>query len=339
MRNSDMTTTAWLLVALVGGAGCGSSGVGDLLPDIPDPPAWDATYSSSGTWDLSGPFSSGRTVGDAAAEIVIGQIVSLAGVPSLLEDKANKTLSDAFADDIAATVDANAPVELAPGSRLMQVLGTTLASVGIDSEITLEDGLLPLSVSGDENITQITYEHEATQYVIVPADLLPPSLVTIGARWKGSVDTSSQLEIDPHEVGIRYGELVRHVVTTVTDAAQLTTLQNQVAAAFDCGNIVSLILNGQTEITIDLVEWSYTMSATELDSACASGRSAAGDRVLGLFTVDSKVEVGGIVLLNDTNGDDVSERIENGAGFGGTLNVVPKAIAPRVQVVFAAERQ
>ena len=34
-------------------------------------PAWVGTYAASGTWKLDGPFSGGRTVGDAAADLLV----------------------------------------------------------------------------------------------------------------------------------------------------------------------------------------------------------------------------------------------------------------------------
>jgi len=63
-----------------------------------------------------------------------------------------------------------------------------------------------------------------------------------------------------------------------------------------------------------------------------------GERVLGLFALDTKVEVGGGVRLVDADGDRVVEQIESAAGHGGHVNVVPEPFAPNLSVTFTATR-
>ena len=101
------------------GTGCG------LIPTAPD---WTGSYEASGEWDLSGPLAGDRTIGDVVAEIVIGQVVSLASPPSLLEDTVHEFLSDAVAEEAADLIDENLPADLDPTSDLVDVLGTSLAT-------------------------------------------------------------------------------------------------------------------------------------------------------------------------------------------------------------------
>jgi hypothetical protein len=311
---------ASLLLALVG---CGD-----------EEPPWVGSYAATGTWDISGPLAGGRTVGDAVADLLVEQIVSLAGVPSLLEDQAYDLVAKAIRVKVKAVVDGNVPTELAPGGTVNDVLATSLAAVRVESEIELEKGLLPGSMKGSEIVNVVEYQHEGVAYRLAAQDLAGAG-ATIDAEWSGDESDDNTLEVDPHGVSIHYGELMRRVAGAVVDAAGLTSLKDQVQTAVSCDQIVAQIVGGGQGLDISVSDWSYTVSADDLKSACAAVSNLAEDRVLGLFALDTLLEVGGPVTWQ---GSPASE-LKSGAGFGGTVNVAPRAIAPRVTVVFTAERQ
>jgi hypothetical protein len=137
-------------------------------------------------------------------------------------------------------------------------------------------------------------------------------------------------------VKIQYGELVSRVASQVLDAAGQSALRDKVVAAVSCSQIVSGILGGSGGFTITVASWSYTCPASDLEKACASAAEALKGRALGLFALDSRVEVGGNVTWKQPDG---TIALRSGAGFGGVINVAPKAIAPRVTVAFSATRR
>jgi hypothetical protein len=234
-------------------------------------------------------------------------------------------------------VDGNAPAELKPGGSVNAVLAASLATVGVESTIMLEEGLLPGSMEGSENVTLIEYQHQGSAYQLDAADLAGVG-VTIDAEWEGKEAGGATLEVDPHGVSIHFGELVRRIAEHVVDAAGQTALKDQVVAAVSCDQIVTLILGSGNGLEISLSDWSYTVSASDLTSACGSASSLAQSQVLGMFALDSKLEVGGNVSWQAT-GDGPASGLASGAGFGGVVNVAPKPIAPQVSVSFTAQRQ
>lgn len=309
---------ATLSLLIVAAWGCG---VGE------DEPGWVGSYAASGTWNISGPLAQSRTVGDAVADLLVDQIVSLCGVPSMLEDKAHEYVGKAIRDPVKTVVDQNAPSELAPGGSVNQVLAASLVDVKAESEITLEEGLLPGDMKGNESVTALEYTYQSKAYRVSAKDLAGAAIT---AEWEGEEDGASALEVDPHGVSIRYGELVRRIADHVVDAAGLTSLKDQVTAAVSCDQIVLQISGGQG-LTISLSGWSHTVGEDDLKKACASASTLLESYVLGMFALDSKLEVGGTVTWD-------SAGLKSGSGFGGIVTIAPRAIAPRITVSFTADR-
>lgn len=125
---------------------------------------------------------------------------------------------------------------------------------------------------------------------------------------------------------------MRRVALNVVDQAGLTSLKEDVEAAVDCHTVTTAILGGEAALEISISEWSYSINAVKISGACDATQTLVGSQVLGLFAVDSGVSVGGI--LSYTLGDVVTLGSED--GFGGVINVAPKAIAPKIAVTFTA---
>jgi len=308
------------LVLLIG---CGEEG------------AWVGTYEVSGTWKLSGPFEGGRTVGDATAELVVDELAGALPAPSFVEDKVRGWLASSVGDKVRSTVDANMPKELAPGGSVTLLLGQTLAAVELDSTLRL-DGERDGEVEGKETVTAVGYVINGKQHQI-SASKLAGADTGIEAQWSGEENDGGKLSIDPHPVGIRYGELVRLILGDLLQAAELTALENQLTAALSCKTIVAAILDGGSGLQVSIAGWKHTISAQDLESVCASAMALVEKKALGQFEIDTRVEVGGDVLWSRVEQTE-SIKLQSGTDFGGVVNVVPKAFAPRVDVAFTALR-
>src|SRR4030095_14393620 len=80
-----------------GATGTGGAPLGPL--------SWAGVYDADGVWDLSGPITAQRTLGDVVADLLIEQIVSRAGVPSALQSEAQSAVRSLVGGTIKAAVD------------------------------------------------------------------------------------------------------------------------------------------------------------------------------------------------------------------------------------------
>jgi len=307
-------------LSLVWLAGCGGA------------PPWSGTYASAGTWDLSGPLSNGRTVGDSAADLLVERTVSLIGVPSLLEGRAQQALDALLRAPVKEVVDPRVPPELRPGGSVYLALSTTLAKVDVESELELEGGVLPRSLQGRETFTAFEYTFAGTPHRL-DASALGKQGVLAGANWSGKEATATSLEIDPHAVELQFGTLVQLIVDQVADATKQTELKNSLVAALTCDQVVSRVSKGSGGLTLTVGDWTHTLTDQELRTACDGAAPIIRERVVGLFKVDSPVEVGGTATYTP------SGELRSAPSFGGLVLVAPKAIAPRVGVAFVAGRK
>jgi hypothetical protein len=309
----------WLWLVL---AGCGGEG------------AWVGTYATSGTWKLSGPLEGGRTAGDAAADLLLDELVGAAPVPSFLEDDLRGWLSSTIREDVKTAVDTRVPKDLAPGGAITKLLGETLTTVRLESTLVLrgdEDEL-----EGDETFTAVEYVISGKSHRLTAADL--SGQTGISAAWAGKQRDAGTLSIEPHSVTLRYGALVRRILTDLVQAADLPALDAALRDALGCQAIVATILDGGSGLKISLAGWSHTIGSSDLEAICNTAMSKLMDRAVGQFELDSRVEVGGSVswsVVPSTRSIDLA----SGADFGGVVNVLPKAIAPKVGVSFTAQRR
>ena len=152
------------------------------------PLSWAGVYDSNGVWDLSGPITAQRTLGDVVADLLIEQIVSRAGVPSAVHDQAMSVVRSLVGGTIKTLVDAAAPDALKPDSPLMMKLATVLASTEVPSTIDLYAGTPAGSVRGMEELRTLKFGFQGRTGTLPVGDLLERTvpLVTLGADWRGT---------------------------------------------------------------------------------------------------------------------------------------------------------
>lgn len=319
-----MARSAGLMVALVL-AGCSEEG------------AWVGTYAVDSSWKLSGPLANGRTVGDAASELFIDKLVSFVPAPSFVEDKLDSWLTSSIGSKIKTAVDTNVPKELAPGGKWTLLLGQALVAVSMESTLRLE-GEAEGDMEGTETFTAVKYVIGGKPRRIAASTLCGCTETGISAPWGGEEPEEGKLSVDQHTVSIRYGELVRLILADLVPAAELATLKTQMTQALGCKAIVAAILGGGTGLKISVAGWDHTVSDKDLESLCSSAMALVEKKAMGQFELDTHVQVGGTVLWTRVQ-ESGSIKLQSGPGFGGIVNVVPDAVAPRVDVTFTGLRK
>ena len=151
--------------------------------------SWAGIYDSDGVWDLSGPITAQRTIGDVVADLLIEQIVSLSGVPDALESQATSVVRSLVGDKIKAAVDASVPASLKPGSDLMTKLATVLASTQVASTIDLYSGTPARVVKGDEELLTFKFQFQGRTSTLPARDLLDQTLPLVSSRPSGTAPT------------------------------------------------------------------------------------------------------------------------------------------------------
>ncbi len=331
-----LAAPACLLAASLA-VGCGSDATDIGLPDVFDDeePSWPGVYAAEGVWNLSGPFSGGRTVGDAVAEMLVDRILGTISPPSAVEDKVAEFLASRVYEPVKSVVDGAAPAELGPSGVITEALRESLADVRVTSTIMLKtDGLIFKSVAGVETIEGLVYFADGEEVYV---DTTALNGATVEAVWEGDED-DGVLEIEPHGVAIQFGALVQHAAERLGETDELQALRDDVLSSIDCARVVSGILGGDTAIEIGVSEWSYSVEADELARACDGARGLVKARVLGLFKLDTGVVVGGSVGVGAADADGKAVSLTSKPGFGGFVDLVPEPLAPRVSVSFTATR-
>jgi hypothetical protein len=326
-------------------AGTRADGGTTTTPPRPDQPAWAGVHDATGLWDLAGPFTGGRTFGDAVAEMMVDEIVKRAGVPSALAGRAEQVVSALVADRVKAQVDLRAPAALQPHSPLMTKLALVFGSTEVASTISLRAGLRAGSVAGTEEIRSFTFGYQGARQTLAVGDLLAgatPPAVTLAADWAGKEagTPADTLAIDQHAVSLRLGKMVLWVVDNVLHEQGAASLSESAASLIDCLALSALLLDGKDSFSFGVELASYTLTGATLREGCTAVTGLVKGRALGLFDLDAGVEVGGNVQHLDLDGDRRSDRLRSQAGFGGVVTkLLPGPLAPRVPVRFEAVRR
>jgi hypothetical protein len=311
--------------------------------DVTAPLAWAGIYDSDGVWDLSGPITAQRTVGDVVADLLIGEIVSRAGVPSALASQAQDAVRSLVGNTIKAAVDAAVPASLKPGSDLMTKLATVLASTQVASTIDLYSGTPARVVKGNEELLTFQFQFQGRTSTLPARDLLDQTLppVTLAADWDGTQQPPDTLSINPHEFELRFGKLVLWVAENVLQEAGAGSLATTAASLISCSTITSAITGGQPSFSFGVGFLSFSISTASLDAGCGAALGVVKEKALGLFDMDAGVQLGGHVLEVDDNADSAADRLRNQSDFGGIVSKSPgpAAVAPRVTARFEAIRR
>ncbi len=314
---------------MVGGGGLGDTIGGDEHSGEPA----KGRFSVSSTWDLSAPLGARHTLGDVFTDVLVSQLAST--IPS---DGAVERIDDLVRPTIKAQVDALAPEALRPDSPLMEDLARSLAQVELVSELTLEDGGLTNDLKGTERVMVLRFDNGQEVIQATPDEIFSTDMAHIESTWKAQANGDGQsLDVAGHRVEIRFGQLVQWVLENALeqDGAALVRQNLQV---LECDSIVDGLLGEHSELGFEVGGQRYGMERPEIVEACQRAKEALGDRALGLFALDTRVEVGGTVLMVDEDGDGQAEALTHGPDFGGFVAVAPRAIAPRLTVRFEATR-
>ncbi len=295
-------------------------------------------YLVEGTWDLSSPLSSQRTLGDSFAELLTREIVASAGVPGVAEEEAQELVLELIGDDIRNGVDSRSPDHLDRNSDLMQELAQTLGSVRVVSEVELGEGGILDDVGGLENIQTFEFTKGQEVHVLTPELLKEMGAPDIAMQtdWEGT-QTGDTLEIDDHTFSLQYGDLVAWTVLNVI-GSDANSLNAATSAAVECDVLMQDISGEDGGFFLSVADEEYGLTAIALASACDGALAKLTEKAIGVFAIDAKVTAGGNVLLLDDDGDGVADRLQSHDNFGGFIGVLPEAIAPRLGVDFEATR-
>jgi hypothetical protein len=322
-------------------AGCADPMAGgdddDDGPDAGPPPptiqvAYDGTYTLAESWDLSQPFGPDG-VGGVVADIMIDQVVSLAGVPGPLEDEAHDLVAEAVRQPIIDYVDSVVPDDVGSDSAVLAELKDIFDDVDVG-------GTLALQASGDRDVFSGTHtitSINVSGYQASMAELLVESgAVAIAGSFGGGATGPQHVSIGSHSIELRYGKLVEMVAR---DVLQIDTdaLAQQAADALDCAQIVDRITTGDSyEITVQ--GQGFDVTAIALETACTAAVAEIRASALGLVRDDAGIRLGGPALLTDASGDGLADAVASETGYGGAITALPLPFEPAVIASFTAQR-
>jgi len=305
----------------------------------PPGPAWVGVYEASGVWDLSGPITKQRTLGDVVADLMVDKIVELAHVPSRFEDRATDEVRDLVGDRVKEAVDTRAPAELRPGSPFMKTLATVLTSADVASTITLTTGEGD-EVKGSEELRGLAFTVAGHRLTLAREELLGGEApVGLGADLHGRQSAADTISLEPHAFGVRYGKLLLWVAARTIDDQQLAEITQGAAAALECELLTRAILGDKDELRFGVGFASFSVGADTLNDGCRAVMGDAQDRALGLFDLETPVQVGGDVQFLEDHSGPTGDRLKSKPGYGGIVDVVTEAVAPRLDVSFEGRRR
>jgi hypothetical protein len=311
---------------------------------VPPPPAQDpelaGLYHSVARWDLSSAITEHPGVGTVVADLIVEQVVSLAGVPAPLEDAARERVAAAIHEPIRAHVDAQVPSDVLPDSQLLTELAAIFADVEVESDIELTvAGSDADRIGGAETVTAMRLQH-GERSLRLPVDVLElgEAKVPIGALIDGSIDSDTKFTLDTHEFALRIDVLLTYAATELLAALDAEALAQQVNEALECTSIVARITGGSGTFAFEAGGMSFSLGVADLLDGCAVVRAEVAGYAFGLINPDVGVAVGGTASARDTDGDAVIDRLVSGADYSGLITAVPLPTPTRFSASFSAER-
>jgi hypothetical protein len=308
-------------------------------PDEPPPaPEVAGVYHSLSLWNLSSAITEHPGVGTVVADLIVEQVVSLAGVPSPLEDAAREKVAAVVHEPIREYVDARVPSELVPESELLTELGAILGDVEVESDIELAAGATDTRLAGRETLLALQLRR-GDRSLRLPVDVLAlgDASVPVAGDIDGSA-TGTALAIESHSFALRFDVLLAYAATELLDVLDAEMLGQQVAAALECAQIIERVTNGGDSITIEVGGMTFTAGIDDLLDGCELVRLEITDYALGFINPDLGVAVGGSARAIDADGDAIAERLVSGADYSGLITSVPLPTPTRFNASFTAER-
>jgi hypothetical protein len=324
----------WIAAACLGLLACGD--LPDEILDGPDaapqPPiiqvAYGGTYTVAGTWDLSRPLGADG-VGGVVADLVIDQIVALAGVPSALEDEARTMVADAIRQPIVDHVNGVVPTELLATDPTMIALAAILADVEHGGTLSLSPGADPDFCSGTDTVTSLRVQHQATAIDVSMTELLDGA-VSVAGGFSGSATASDRLTLSAHALELRYGDLIAIVAR---DALGLDAyaLGDQAMQALDCAALIDVVTGGDTSYDLSVGGQDFSVPVTMLTPACADLRADLATDALAMVRPDAGITLGGPVQVTGST-------VTSQPGYGGVITSLPGPVQPQVTATFSGTR-
>lgn len=309
----------------------------DAGPDAYVPPVvqydYAGTYAMEGTWDLSAPFG-GDGIGGFVADLIIEQVVSLAGVPGPLEDEATELVAGQIRQPIVDQVNAVVPTEMLTSSPTMQALDAIFSAIAVEGSLQLVAGADPDLFGGTERVTGIAATHESTVVTVSMTELLEGG-VEVAGTVGGSAVSADVLAIGQHPLQIRFGMLVA-ILARDALGVDVFALGDQALAAIVCADVVDEITGGADAYAITVGGMDFSVPAATLVDACEDLKLELADAALGMFARDAGIRLGGNARLAGASG--VTSTVTSEPGYGGAITALPLPVEPQVTATFAATR-
>lgn len=308
------------------------------------PPAQDpevsGLYHSLAHWDLSSAITEHPGAGTVVADLIVEQVVGLAGVPGPLQDAARAQVAAAIHAPIRDYVDAQVPDDVLPDSALLTDLAAILAEVAVESNIELAMASRdPERITGTETVTAMRLQH-GERSLHLPVDVLElgDASLPIGAFLDGTRDANTTITFETHELVLRVDVLLAYAATELLGALDAEALAEQVADALACDSIVDHITGGSDAFRFEIGGMSFSLGIDALLDGCDVVRDEVVDHAFGIIDPALGVAVGGAVRALDTDGDALVDRLVSDAGYSGSITAVPLPTPTRFNASFAADR-
>lgn len=288
---------------------------------------YGGTYATGGTWDLSRPFGPDG-IGGLIADLMIEQIIGLAGVPSSLEGEARTAIAGRIRAPIVSYVNGAVPAEMLATSPTMIALDQILSVVTVDGALTFVPAADPDRCTGTDTIDNVSVVYQATTHVLSMPEL-SGGAVQITSSISGSATGASTIAIADHDVQLHYGELVAAVAREAL-GVDVFALGARAWARVSCPAVVDSFTSG-AGFTITVAGQTFTVTDAQLESACGSLRTMLADKALGMFRRDAGLRLGGGVRFPGA-GELASEPT-----YDGVVTLFP-LVQPQVTLTFSGTR-
>ena len=294
------------------------------------------SYTTTGSWDLSGPFGANTTPGDVAANLIIDELVNRLGVPSLAKDRAFELLSDLGHDAIAGQVDSALPAAWQQGGAVRDSLSAVLATIFRDTSLQLNLADDAVTLTGRSVVTELRIISQG-ETLIVPLAQVFGDQVTLAADLTGQALSDAVFRLDEHRYALGFSSLVRWILSDRL-GLDLETLRNEIRAQVDCPGLIAELTDDQGGLTLEVRSVQYAIASDAIAQVCPAIESTMVDSVLGLFERDSTLALQGRVYSDDNNSDGIVDALRSDADFAGHFRGFPGPVDPVVAASFSGAR-
>lgn len=292
--------------------------------------AIEGEYTSTGQWDLSGPLKNDETIGELTGDLFVELLVKQIGVPSRLKNDAERALGAVLRRPTADAIDRLLPELTARGTK--ETLSALLAELQIDSklQLTAKRGILNIT----ETISAITVQ-AGEEELEIPSELLvgdEMDTTAISSSYQGT-PKGDRLVMSSHGFAIRFDLAIVWLLDEFVFKGEDFKMAD-ISERLGCDSFNEQI----TFESISVGGFSINPTPTHIQRACAQLVSKIESQILGIFTADTGITLGGSVLTLDDDKDGQVERLESAEDYQGEWTVVLNSTAPNISVDLQAVR-